>query len=125
MITAEQVKEYFASIGITLPDFMVDCIVEKVNQVEQCMIDGGYSQCDITMSLLIASALIGISMGARKVSSQSADVVSQSYQYESIDDLQDILVNNLAQFDPNGCTSPVIPTKLNPSFLFTVKGCCK
>ena len=125
MITAEQVTEYFASLGITLPSFMIDCIVEKVNTVEQCMIDGGYSDCDITMSLLIAAALIGISMGARKVSSNSVDVVAESYKYESLTDLQDILNNNLSLYDPNGCTDSVTPTKVNPSFLFTVTPCKK
>lgn len=125
MITSPQIKEYFASLGIVLPDFMIDCIVEKVNSVEPCMTGNSYSLCDITMSLLIASGLIGISMGARKVTSQKADIVSQNYQYDSIDDLQSILTNNLAQFDPSGCTNSIIPTKKNPSFLFTVSGCKK
>ena len=111
MITSEQVKEYFASVGITLPDFMIDCIVEKVNTVEQCMVDAGYSACDITMSLLLASALIGISMGARKVSSNSVDVISEAYKYETLSDLQDIISNNLAMYDPSGCADKVTPTK--------------
>lgn len=123
MITSAQIKEYFASLGIALPDFMIDCITEKVNTVEPCMTSNNYAACDITMSLLIASGLIGISMGARKVTSHKADIVSQGYQYDSIEDLQDILTNNLSQFDPNGCTNSVIPVKKNASFLFTVKGC--
>ena len=122
-VTKEQIKEFYESAGITLPDYMIDCIVETVNSVEQCMINGNYTACQITMSLSIAAALIGLSMGARKVSSNSVDVISEAYKYESLSDLQDILSNNLRQFDPNGCTDSVIPTKLNPSFLFTVRGC--
>ena len=122
-ITSEQVTEYFASVGITLPSFMIDCIVEKVNTVEQCMIDNGYAACDITMSLLLAAGLIGISMGAKKVSSNSVDVVSESYRFESLDDLQSLLDANLALYDPAGCTNSVTPTKVNPSFMFVSTPC--
>lgn len=126
MITAEQVAEYFASIGITIPSFMIDCIVVKANSVIDCMIAGGYEECDITMALLIASALLGLSMGARKVASQSADVVSQSYKYDSMADLTDMLEDNLAVFDPNGCTNSIIPNT-GGAFAFVTTGggnCC-
>ncbi len=123
MITKEQIKDFYASSGITLPDYMIDCIVETVNSVEQCMIDNSYTACQITMSQSIASSLIGLSMGARKVSSNSVDVISEAYRYESLSDLQDALSSNLSQFDPARCTDSVIPAKTNSAFLFAVKGC--
>lgn len=127
MITPEQIAEYFASIGITLPSFMIECIAEKVNAAEDCMITGGYSECDITMALLIASALLGLSMGARKVASQSAGKVAQSYKYDSMADLTDMLEDNLAVFDPNGCTNSIIPNT-GGAFAFVTTGggsCCE
>ncbi len=125
MITAEQVTEYFASLGITLPSFMIDCIVETVNSVERCMIDNGYTECNITLSLLNAAALIGISEGARKVTNNSVDVVSESYSYGTIEEIQNSITNNLRVRDPHGCTNSILPTKVNPSFLFTVTPCKK
>lgn len=122
-VTADQIKEYFETLGITLPDFMYECIAEKVNSIIECMIEAGYSDCDVTMALLIASGLIGIGMGARKVKSHKADIVSQSYEYDSIEDLQKILLNNLAMYDQNGCTDPVIPSTINTTFTFVTGGC--
>lgn len=116
-ITNEQLTEYLSSLGVSLPSAIVDGVVAKVNTAEACMIGAGYTASDIEMALLIAGGLVSISMGARVVKSQKADVVSQSYEYSSIDELQSMLENNLSLFDPSGCTNSVIPSNVNPSFL--------
>ena len=116
MITDADLKEYLSSLGVSLPDSMVSAIVIKVNTVVDCMESNGYPETDIDMALKIAGGLIAVSMGAKMVSSQSADVVSQSYKYQTIEDVQSMLTNSLSLFDPNGCTNSVIPSKLNPSW---------
>lgn len=123
MITIDELKEYFASIGIILPDVILNCIVTKVNSVSDCMINGGYDECDITMSMLVAGALIGISMGARKVSSQAVKGISQSFKYDSLSELQTMLENILNIYDPNGCTDSIIPAKVASGFIMTLTGC--
>lgn len=74
----------------------------------------------------MASGLIGISMGARMISSESVDVLSHSFKYQSLEDLQDMLRNNLRVLDKWGCTKPIIPADVsNNSFIMSATGCRK
>lgn len=37
MITTEQAKEYLESVGITLPDFILQAIVEQANSIQETL----------------------------------------------------------------------------------------
>ena len=123
MLTDEEIKEYFASLGVTLPDSMISCITSQVNKAYDCLIDNGADECAAKLALLMASGLIGISMGARMISSESVDVLSHSFTYKTLSELQTLLGNNLSLYDPWGCTSGLIPTSASASFLFGAVGC--
>lgn len=123
MLTLDQLLEYFASLGIQLPESTVQCIVDIVNSKYDCMVENGYSDCYITLALQLAASLIAISMGARMVASHSAGKVSQSYKYPTLDQIQTTAENNLNIYDPAGCTDDIIPAKNVSGFIFASKGC--
>lgn len=56
MITTEQAKEYLESVGITLPDFILQAIVEQANSIQECL-DAHYPPAT---ALLIQSYLLGL-----------------------------------------------------------------
>ncbi|MCM7424151.1 hypothetical protein M8S09_08775 [Enterobacter chengduensis] len=37
MVTLEQAKEYLQSQGITIPDFMLQALVDDVNSIQECL----------------------------------------------------------------------------------------
>ncbi len=56
MITTEQAKEYLESVGITLPDFILQAIVEQANSIQECL-DAHYPPAT---ALLIQTYLLGL-----------------------------------------------------------------
>lgn len=56
MITTEQAREYLKSVGITLPDFILEALVEQANSIQECL-DAHYSPAT---ALLIQSYLLGL-----------------------------------------------------------------
>lgn len=86
MITTEQAKEYLESVGITLPDFILQAIVEQANSIQECL-DAHYPPAT---ALLIQSYLLGLmalGQGDRYISSQTApNGASRSFRYQSFAD---------------------------------------
>lgn len=84
MITTEQAKEYLESVGITLPDFILQAIVEQANSIQECL-DAHYPPAT---ALLIQSYLLGLmalGQGDRYISSQTApNGASRSFRYQSL-----------------------------------------
>ncbi|EHL37436.1 hypothetical protein SEEM710_10874 [Salmonella enterica subsp. enterica serovar Montevideo str. ATCC BAA710] len=63
MITTEQAKEYLESVGITLPDFILQAIVEQANSIQECL-DAHYPPAT---ALLIQSYLLGLMAWGRVI----------------------------------------------------------
>jgi len=111
-LTLEQAKEFLASLGIVLPDFMLQLLVDKVNSITQCLIDNGYSDADAMLILLYTIGLLGTVQGDRYVTSQRAPSgAAQSYKYGTLSERYDSLYGLLESIDIHGCATGLIPPK--------------
>lgn len=82
MITAEQAAEYLdASLGVTLPDFIVQAAVDEVAALESAMVDAGYSATRLAMVQSMAVAILAAAGDPRRIASQGAPSgASRSFQ---------------------------------------------
>lgn len=128
MITTEQAKEYLKSVGITLPDFILEALVEQANSIQECL-DAHYSPAT---ALLIQSYLLGmmaLGQGDKYVSSHTAPSgASESFRYQSFSDRWKGSLNLLRGLDKYGCATALIPADptATPAFagIWIGKGGC-
>ncbi|WP_432457316.1 hypothetical protein ACJU27_13860 [Enterobacter hormaechei] len=109
MITTDQAKEYLKSVGITLPDFILEALVEQANSIQECL-DAHYSPAT---ALLIQSYLLGmmaLGQGDKYVSSHTAPSgASESFRFQSFSDRWKGSLNLLRGLDKYGCANSLIP----------------
>ena len=109
MITTEQAKEYLASVGVSVPDFILVAWVESVNGIDECLTEH-YSPA---AALLIQSYLLGLlalGQGDRYISSQTAPSgASRSFRYMGFADRWRGLLGLLRGLDKYGCADGLIP----------------
>lgn len=109
MITADQAREYFSSIGINLPDFMVELLLDQLDEVSPC-IDANYSQATATLIYLYLIGLMASAQGDKYISSQTAPSgASQSFRYRSMADAYKGQLSLLRNLDKYGCANSLIP----------------
>ncbi len=109
MITTEQAREYLKSVGITLPDFILEALVEQANSIQECL-DAHYSPAT---ALLIQSYLLGmmaLGQSDKYVSSHTAPSgASESFRYQTFSDRWKGALNLLRGLDKYGCATALIP----------------
>lgn len=109
MITTDQAKEYLKSVGITLPDFILEALVEQANSIQECL-DAHYPPAT---ALLIQSYLLGLmalGQGDRYISSQTGpNGASRSFRYLSFADRWKASLGLLRGLDKYGCATSLIP----------------
>lgn len=109
MITTEQAREYLKSVGITLPDFILEALVEQANSIQECL-DAHYSPAT---ALLIQSYLLGLmalGQGDKYISSQTGpNGASRSFRYLSFADRWKASLGLLRGLDKYGCATSLIP----------------
>lgn len=110
MLTVEQAKQYLASVGVVLPDFLLEALVEQVNTVEACLVEHGATPSQITLVLLYLIGLMGVAQGDRYVTSQRApNGAARSFKFQSVGDRWRGLYGMLKGVDLWGCTDALIP----------------
>jgi hypothetical protein len=127
MPTLIQVQEYLASIGITLPDFIVQAMLDDAAAIQPCLDGAGYSASTQLLIYLYLLALGGIVSGDRYISSQTAPSgASQSFRYNSMVDKYRSTLSALRALDKSGCTDSLIPAEPGASAgLWVSKGGCE
>ncbi|EOT1930170.1 DUF7370 family protein [Serratia marcescens] len=109
MVTKEKAKEYLESQGITLPDFVLDALVEQVNSIQDCL-DANYPASTALLIQLYLLGLMGLGQGDKYISSQTAPSgASRSFRYQSFSDRWKGALNLLRGLDKNGCATDLIP----------------
>ena len=109
MITTAQAKEYLSSVGITLPDFILDALIEQVNSIQDCL-DANYPPATALLIQMYLLGLMGLGQGDRYISSQSAPSgASRSFRYQSFSDRWKGSLALLRGLDKNGCATALIP----------------
>lgn len=109
MVTKEKAKEYLESQGITLPDFVLDALVEQVNSIQDCL-DANYPASTALLIQLYLLGLMGLGQGDKYISSQTAPSgASRSFRYQSFSDRWKGALNLLRGLDKQGCATGMIP----------------
>lgn len=109
MITIEQAKEYLDSVGITLPDFILQALVDQANSIQDCL-DSHYPASTALLIQLYLIGLMGLSQGDKYISSQTAPSgASRSFRYQSFADRWKGSLSLLTGLDKFGCTTGVLP----------------
>lgn len=109
MITTVQAKEYLESVGITLPDFILQALLEQAGSIQECL-DAHYPPAT---ALLIQSYLLGLMAlghGDKYISSQTGpNGASRSFRYLSFADRWKASLGLLRGLDKYGCATSLIP----------------
>lgn len=109
MITTVQAKEYLESVGITLPDFILQALLEQAGSIQECL-DAHYPPAT---ALLIQSYLLGLmalGQGDKYISSQTGpNGASRSFRYLSFADRWKASLGLLRVLDKYGCATSLIP----------------
>ena len=109
MITTEKAKEYLESVGITLPDFILQALLEQAGSIQECL-DAHYPPAT---ALLIQSYLLGLmalGQGDKYISSQTGpNGASRSFRYLSFADRWKASLGLLRGLDKYGCATSLIP----------------
>ncbi|MDU1435743.1 MAG: hypothetical protein E6928_20925 [Citrobacter freundii] len=71
MVTLDQAKEYLESQGITIPDFVLQALVDQANSIQECL-DVHYPAPTALLIQLYLLALMGLGQGDKYISSQTA-----------------------------------------------------
>ena len=128
-LTLEQAKEYLASIGIAIPDFMLQIIVDKANSIDACLIASGYPEGDALLIKLYVVGLYGIVQGDAYITSQRApNGAGRSFRYRSLSEQYDSTLNLLNNLDTSGCASSLVPSKpgeYRAALYVSNGGCCE
>lgn len=111
-LTLSQAREFLASVGIVLPDFMLQIFVNKANAIDACLTANGVSNDDALLIKLYLIGLLGTVQGDRYVTSQRAPSgAAQSFRYGSLSERYDSIYNLLGTVDTYGCATSLIPPK--------------
>ncbi|HGM5435498.1 TPA: hypothetical protein ACKPY3_002836 [Serratia marcescens] len=109
MVTKEKAKAYLESQGITLPDFVLDALVEQVNSIQECL-DANYPASTALLIQLYLLGLMGLGQGDKYISSQTAPSgASRSFRYQSFSDRWKGALNLLRGLDKKGCATGLVP----------------
>ena len=111
-LTIEQAREYLASVGIAIPDFMLQLLVDKANSIDACLIANGYSNADALLIKLYALGLMAAVQGDAYITSQRApNGAARSFRYNTLTEKYDATLSLLNSLDKYGCASSLIPEK--------------
>lgn len=108
MITSEQAIQYLdQALGISLPSFVIDAAVAKVQTAEAAMVSAGYSASDQTLIQCMAVALIAAAGSPRRIQSQGA-ASGASRSFKNVDGDLSSLRLSLSSLDSAGTVSAIV-----------------
>ncbi|WKZ94104.1 hypothetical protein P0E69_09640 [Chimaeribacter arupi] len=121
-ITLDDVKPLMAELGFTVPDTVLQLLLDQVSAVSVCMDGAGYTESLQKLLLIYAAARLAALSGARKIASQSAPSgASRSFTYDSSG--TDHLYRQILAWDTNGCLESLPISGVSVGFFDVVRGC--
>lgn len=118
LIDKSEVKAFISELGFSIPDSVLDLLIEQVDKHTTCLSQYG----DTTAKLLALYAVVRLASlsGARKIASQSAPSgASRSFNYDSKG--TDSLLTQIQAWDKNNCLSD-LPLESNRIGFFAIVG---
>ncbi|MGA9606520.1 MAG: hypothetical protein WBR21_05810 [Rouxiella badensis] len=121
LITIEDVKPLMADLGFTLPDSVLNLLLEQVSATSACMDGAGYTESVQKLLLIYGVTRLAALSGARKLSSQSAPSgASRSFTYDAAG--TDYIYRQIQSWDTNGCLSSLPMTGSSVGLFLVVGG---
>lgn len=109
MVTLEQAKGYLQSHGVSIPDFVLQALVDQANSIQECL-DAHYPASVALLIQLYLLALMGLAQGDKYISSQTGpNGASRSFRYQSFPDRWKGALALLRVTDKHGCANDLIP----------------
>ncbi|MBC8946959.1 DUF7370 family protein [Xenorhabdus indica] len=101
-ITLNDIRPMIAELGFTLPDPVLELLLDQVNATAGCMATQGYAEQLQKLLLIYAAVRLASLSGARKIASQSTPSgASRSFTYDSSG--TDYLLKQIKAWDTSGC----------------------
>ena len=121
-ITVAQVKQQLSALGYSVPDFMIDAYLCKLEGISLCLEAAGYDDCDLMLIQVYAVTLMAVTGYSQRIKSQSAPSgASRSFDYSG--DIK-TMRNTLAALDKSGCTASLpIDVGTSVGFFDVIGGC--
>ena len=124
-LTLDEVKQYFAAIGVTLPDFVITILLSETAEIDACL-EANYSEGTGKLIKLYLLTLLAIPQSDKYVSSESAPSgASRSYRYAQLEDRWNGTYRLLTGLDKQGCATELIPESpfaMAHGMMFVAKG---
>ena len=109
-ITSTELAAFTKKLGFeSLTDIESEAFIETANSADADFDVAGYTDAKIKLIKLYLCAMLSIN-GVRRESSKSLDVMSKSYNYESLDKTYRWLESAIETADVDGVVSSLIPS---------------
>ncbi|MFS9563359.1 hypothetical protein [Enterobacter hormaechei] len=109
MVTIEQAKGYLQSQGVSIPDFVLQALVDQANSIQECL-DAHYPASVALLIQLYLLALMGLAQGDKYISSQTGpNGASRSFRFQSFPDRWKGALALLRVTDKHGCANDLTP----------------
>lgn len=117
LINKSQIKSFIDELGFSIPDSMLELLIQQVSKHETCLLQ--YGEVTAKLLALYSVARLASMSGARKIASQGSQSGSRSFNYDSSG--TDHLLTQIRVWDKNNCLSD-LPLSGKKSGFFAVVG---
>ena len=117
LIKKSEVKSFIDELGFSIPDSLLDLLIEQVGKHETCLLQ--YGEATAKLLAIYSIARLASLSGARKIASQSSQSGSRSFNYDSSG--TDHLLTQIRVWDKNNCLSD-LPLSGKKAGFFAVVG---
>lgn len=109
-MTTKDIKEWLDGQGLTMPDFLLNVLMETVESIEPCLDAAGYADHEVTLIKLYLITLIAMSQAMRYMSSASSPSgASISYRFTDPKAAFASTLALLRGLDKKGCATALVP----------------
>ena len=117
LINKSEVKLFIDELGFSIPDSVLELLIQQVSQHETCLLQ--YGEATAKLLAIYSIARLASLSGARKIASQSSQSGSRSFNYDSSG--TDHLLTHIRVWDKNNCLSD-LPLSGKKAGFFAVVG---
>lgn len=118
LINKSDVKSFIDELGFSIPDSLLDLLIEQVGKHETCLLQ--YGEATARLLAIYSVARLASLSGARKIASQSSQSGSRSFNYDSSG--TDHLLTQIRVWDKNNCLSDLPLSGKRTGFFAVVGG---
>ena len=118
LINKSEIKLFIDELGFSIPDSVLDLLIEQVGKHETCLLQ--YGEATAKLLAIYSVARLASLSGARKIASQGSQSGSRSFNYDSHG--TDYLLTQIRVWDKNNCLSDLPLSGTKTGFFAVVGG---